>query len=342
MKASQTFPIAALLVFVVLLASLHWLTTVSVSFILGFLIAYLCLPLVRLLTCNGCNPSLASFLVLLLVITVIALIILLPLPLLERQVGWLLIRLPSVMQTLEGWFNPVLRLFERQQPGIGEILFANWQDAGTFLHITLGWLLRSGGTLAGFIVILFLTSLLMFYFMRDWDHVFASLYRLLPERIAPAVAVCMCEADRVLGTFLRGQLLVIVSLAVLYSTGLWLAGLELALVIGVFAGVFSLIPYLGAVVGIVLASLANFLQGGDWLQFGYILAVFVIVQLLESFVLIPYLIGDHLGLHPLAVLFALVIGSSLFGLAGALFALPVLTVLVALLRRMLKSSLVSD
>ncbi len=276
------------------------------------------------------------------VVTVIALIMLLPLPLVERQLGWLLIRLPSILQTLEDWLNPVLQLFEQQQSGIGEMLFANWQDAGQFARITLGWLLESGGTLAGFVVVLFLTPLLMFYLMRDWDRVFAGLYRLLPGRIAPAVSVCVCEADRVLGTFLRGQLLVIVLLGALYSIGLWLVGLELALVIGVFAGVFSLIPYLGTVVGIVLASLASFLQGGDWSQFGYVLSVFVVVQLLESFVLVPYLIGDRLGLHPLAVLFTLIIGGSLFGLAGALFALPVLAIVVALIHHALQSPPVAD
>jgi predicted PurR-regulated permease PerM len=136
----------------------------------------------------------------------------------------------------------------------------------------------------------------------------------------------------VLAQFLRGQLLVMLALALIYTVGLWIAGLDAAFLIGVLAGLVSFVPYLGFVVGIVLAGFAALIQFGDMMHVVYVVIVFATGQLIEGFVLSPWLVGDRIGLHPVAVIFAVMAGGQLFGFFGVLLALPVAAVVLVLLR----------
>ena len=141
------------------------------------------------------------------------------------------------------------------------------------------------------------------------------------------------ECDTVLGQYLRGQLIVMAALAVYYSAALALAGFDLALPVGLFTGLAVFIPYLGFGVGLALALLAGVLQFGSWYAVGAVAAVYGTGQLLESFVLTPRLVGERIGLAPLAVIFALLAFGHLFGFVGVLIALPVSAVLLVALRR---------
>ena len=140
------------------------------------------------------------------------------------------------------------------------------------------------------------------------------------------------QCDEVLAEFLRGQLLVMLALAVLYSVGLWIVGLEFFLLIGMLAGLVSFVPYLGFIVGIGVAGIAGFMQFHDIIHLVYILIVFGVGQIIEGMVLSPLLVGDRIGLHPVAVIFAVMAGGQLFGIVGVLVALPVAAVIVVLLR----------
>ena len=135
-----------------------------------------------------------------------------------------------------------------------------------------------------------------------------------------------------LGAFLRGQLLVMLGLAIIYSTGLWLVGLDVALLIGFMAGLVSFVPYLGFIVGIVVATLAALVQFQDATHLLYVAIVFGVGQIIEGTVLTPLLVGDRIGLHPVAVIFAVLAGGQLFGFLGVLLALPVAAVLMVLVR----------
>ena len=173
---------------------------------------------------------------------------------------------------------------------------------------------------------------LSFYFLRDWDVFVGRVRELLPRPMLPIVSQLALEADQVLGGFIRGQLSVMVSLGMIYAVGLWAVGLSLGLLIGFVAGLVSFVPYMGAFFGLSAAVIACLVQYGDMYHLVLVLGVFAIGQTLESFVLVPWLVGDRIGLHPVAVIFAIMAGGQLFGFLGVLLALPVAAVAMVLLR----------
>jgi len=191
---------------------------------------------------------------------------------------------------------------------------------------------QSGLTLLGWLVNLTLIPVLLFYFLRDWDLMTHRVRVLLPRHLEPTISALARQSDEVLGAFLRGQLSVMIALGSIYSAGLWLVGLDLALLIGMGAGMVSFIPYLGGVVGVVVGVIAAYMQFQDWFHPAMVLLVFSVGQSLEGMVLTPMLVGDKIGMHPVAVIFAIMAGGQLFGFLGVLLALPVAAIAMVLLR----------
>jgi predicted PurR-regulated permease PerM len=140
------------------------------------------------------------------------------------------------------------------------------------------------------------------------------------------------EGDEVVGAFLRGQFVVMCALGLLYTVGLWMVGVELALLLGFIAGLASIVPYLGFIVGISASLLAAWVQFQEFLPLVYVALVFGVGQLVESMVLTPILVGDRIGLHPVAVIFALMAGGQLAGFVGVVVALPVAAVIMVFAR----------
>jgi predicted PurR-regulated permease PerM len=173
---------------------------------------------------------------------------------------------------------------------------------------------------------------LTFYFLRDWDVLVERIAALVPRDHIGTVRRLAHESDQVLGAFLRGQFSVMLALGALYAIGLWAVGLDLGLLIGVIAGLVSFVPYLGPATGVVLGVVAGMVQFGDWPHIAMILGVFGVGQMVESYWLTPKLVGDRIGLHPVAVIFAIMAGGQLFGFLGVLLALPVAAVANVLLR----------
>jgi len=172
----------------------------------------------------------------------------------------------------------------------------------------------------------------MFYLLRDWNVIIARVRALLPKRVEATVVLLFKQCDEVLGSFIRGQLLVILCLAALYSLGLSLVGLKMAVLIGMIAGVLSVVPYLGFAVGIISALLMALIQFQAPLPLLWVALVFGICQLIEGMFLTPVLVGDKIGLHPVAVIFSVLAGGQLFGFLGVLLALPVAAIIMVLLR----------
>ena len=180
-----------------------------------------------------------------------------------------------------------------------------------------------------------LIPIIAFYFLLDWQRMLDSLRRLIPRPYEQSTLAVVQECHSVLGAFVKGQFLVMILLGVVYATGLQLIGLEVGLIIGMIAGLASIIPYLGFAVGIVAAIIATFLQFGiDWMQLVLVLVVFMIGQAVEGYILQPFLLGDKIGLSPVAVVFAVLAGAQLAGFMGMLIALPVAAVIVVLLRHL--------
>ncbi len=224
-----------------------------------------------------------------------------------------------------------------------QTLAGNWQDVGSVAKHLFIKITQSGQMVFAWLAYLLLIPVVTFYLLRDWDHLLVKLQGLIPRSQLPLLRKLSRECDEVLSEFLRGQLLVMMALGVIYTIGLWIVGIEFALLIGMLAGVVSFVPYLGLFVGIIVAGIAALVQFGDVVHIVYVVPVFVVGQMIEGMVLSPWLVGDRIGLHPVAVIFAVMAGGQLFGFFGVLLALPVAAVIVVLLRyvhdRYIESSL---
>jgi predicted PurR-regulated permease PerM len=211
----------------------------------------------------------------------------------------------------------------------------NWMSAGQMVTKLSQQLAGSGLTLFALLANLMLIPVVTFYLLRDWDVMVARLRDLLPREWEPTVVTLVADCDEILGAFIRGQLLVMLALALVYSLGLWVVGLELALLLGCIAGLASIVPYLGFIVGIIAAAVAGWFQFHEWMPLVWVAVVFAIGQVLESTLFTPLLVGDRIGLHPVAVIFAIMAGGQLAGFTGVLLALPVAAVLMVWLRYLL-------
>ena len=190
----------------------------------------------------------------------------------------------------------------------------------------------TGSMLAAAVISLFLIPILTFYLLRDWDFIITRIGALIPESQRDTVFALARDTDEMLGAFLRGQLLVMFALAVIYSLGLSIVGVKFAVAIGVVSGLVSFVPYLGLVFGIGLASLTVLLEPNPLWLFVGVVATFAIAQMIEGTILTPKLVGDRIGLHPVLVIFAIAAGGQLFGFFGILLALPAAAVLSVLVR----------
>jgi predicted PurR-regulated permease PerM len=272
--------------------------------------------------------------------TVAALLALLALlPLLQRQVLTLVVSLPHYRDWFTGTAVPWLEsktglhLLEWLDPQrMIEAFRAHWEAAGGAAATLLGYLSRSGFVLLGWIANLVLLPVLTFFFLRDWDLFVECVAALVPRRHAEIVGQLARESSEVLRGFLRGQLLVMLILGLLYAIGLWAVGLDLGILIGVLAGVLTFVPYLGPATVIVLGGVAALAQYGDWQHLAGVGLVFALGQAVESYWLTPKLVGGRIGLHPVAVIFAVLAGGQLFGFLGMLLALPIAAVINVLLR----------
>jgi predicted PurR-regulated permease PerM len=184
----------------------------------------------------------------------------------------------------------------------------------------------------GWFANLVLIPVVTFYLLRDWDRIVQGVHESLPRSWEPTVVRLVRECDEVIGAFIRGQLLVMLALGACYTVGLLLVGLDLALLIGTLAGLASVVPYLGLVLGLGAASIAALVQFGEWLPVAWVVAVFLVAQLAEGMYLTPRLVGDRIGMHPVLVIFAVMAGGQLFGFTGVLLGLPVAAVVLVLLR----------
>lgn len=318
---------------------LYVLSPILTPFVAAALLAYLGDPLVDRLEARKLSRTVSVVVVFSIMFTVLTLAVLLLAPIVQAQILGLIKKLPQYLEWVNLHVMPWVResLGVQTQPDLNRIktlLAANWQEAGSFAGNLLGYVTRSGAMLAGWLANLLLIPVVTFYMLRDWDVFVAYVRDMLPRNLEPTVSKLASESDEMLGAFLRGQLLVMMALSAVYSLGLWLIGLEFALLIGLLAGFVSFVPYLGFIVGVVVAGIAMFFQTHELLPVLLVYAVFGVGQMFEGMLLTPLLVGDRIGLHPVAVIFAVLAGGQLFGFFGVLLALPAAAVLAVLLRHM--------
>jgi predicted PurR-regulated permease PerM len=330
---------------------LYRLEPVLTPFMLSALLSYLFDPVVDRLEARGLPRTVGVIIVFLGLLLAGPALLLVLIPVLQKQVGLLVDKLPAVLDWLQGWLIPKLAHLGLKPEllnleAVRAIVTGHWQQFGGALTELLSRLTESSGTVFTWLAYMLLTPVVTFYLLRDWDVLLRRLHDLLPRRAEPLIAQLARECDAVLAQLLRGQLLVMFSLATIYTIGLWIVDLDLAFLIGLLSGLVSFVPYLGFIVGILLAGLATLIQFGDFTHIIYVLLVFAAGQTLDGTVLSPLLVGRRIGLHPVAVIFAVLAGGQLFGFLGVLLALPVAAVIVVVLRhsqdRYLQSSLYSS
>ncbi|WP_407306012.1 chloramphenicol efflux transporter CxpE [Acinetobacter sp.] len=320
---------------------LYLLKPVVLPFIAAFLVAYLFSPLVDKLHKIGLPRWLAISIVFIGIGVVLTLAMWYLVPLVWQQLMYARDSIPAGIHWLNYTFLPwVSQTFGVEQMEIDtqqmssvvmEYIQTNYSAdsiQAMLLKVAQSGLnfIQIGGTVV-------LVPIIAFYFLLDWDRMLDNMRRLIPRPYEKSTLHIVGECHNVLGAFVKGQFLVMFLLGTVYAVGLQLIGLEVGLIIGMVAGLASIIPYLGFAVGIIAAVVATLFQFGiDWMQLFLVGVVFMVGQAIEGYVLQPFLLGDKIGLSPVAVVFAVLAGAQLAGFLGMLIALPVAAIIVVLLR----------
>jgi len=335
---SSRFVALQWLAFIALAGLLFYLLgPILTPFVAAVILAYICNPLVQRLCRMKMPRTLAVLVVMGGLLMGVAGLLLIMLPLMFKEIGQFVTRLPDwieaarlhILPLLYQWFGVELQW---DSAALKELLMSHWQSAGKVASHVLPWLGGKSSALLDNLVNLMLIPVAMFYLLRDWDILLAKLDGLIPRHLYDKVREVGGEVDGVLAEFLRGQISVMLLMSVFYSVALWAVGLEFALPIGIVAGMLVFIPYLGMVIGLLLATLVAVMQFSDFSSVVWVWAAFGAGQLLEGMLVTPWLVGDRIGLHPLAVIFALLAFGQLFGFFGILLALPLSAALLVGLR----------
>ena len=327
-----------MLLVAVLLALIWLLQPILMPFLAGIALAYLGDPLVDKLEARGVSRTLGVLVVFVVFTTVVAAGLLVLVPMLLHEVVSLVTNIPVFVEWLQKTTSPLLMKYFNVDPfaisvaDLRQRLATNWREAGGIASYVLSHMTASGFALVSWLVNAALIPVVAFYLLRDWDRMVAAIHRLIPREFQDPVVTVAKDCDEVLSAFIRGQLLIMLLLGCIYALGLTIVGINLAILIGMLAGLASIVPYLGFATGIVAATVAALFQFHDVPHVIYVAIVFGIGQVLEATVLTPLLVGDRIGMHPVAVIFAVLAGGQLFGFTGVLLALPVAAVIMVFLR----------
>ena len=318
---------------------IHALSPILAPFLAGAIFAYVLNPLVGRLTGRYLPRVVAVVLVLLFALALAVALALVIVPLFIKELRMLAERLPAFLI----WLNQEAAPWLKQRFAIdvqldiatvkqlaGSIL-SNNQDLVAGL---LGSLRIGGLALLTFFVNVMLVPVVLFFLLRDWDGILARIDDLIPRHLHVRARRFLAEIDAVLAEFLRGQLIVMLVMSVYYSAALSVASLEFALPIGVITGLLVIVPYIGAATGILLGTIAAVLQFDSLAGVAWVWVAFGIGQMLEGMAVTPLLVGKRIGLHPVAVIFALLAFGQIFGFFGVLLALPASAALLVALRHL--------
>ncbi|WP_051340421.1 AI-2E family transporter [Azospirillum halopraeferens] len=332
--------------FALFAVALWVLSGMLLPFVTGLAIAYFLDPLVDRLEAVRLPRWLGTTLVLLFFVLVLAAVVVLLLPLVQAQVLLLIETLPHYAAIVRERVEPlVARALEEMSPeDVERLRTAAGQHAGeavVWIGRVLRTILTGGMALFDVLSVLFITPIVAFYLLRDWDRLVGSVDAWLPRMHAPTIREQAREVDATLAGFLRGQATVCLALGVFYAVALSMAGLNFGLVIGLLSGLLSFIPYVGTLFGFAASTGLALIQFDEWWRVGLVVGIFLFGQAVEGNVLTPKLVGDRVGLHPVWVMFALLAGASLFGFLGVLIAVPVAAVIGVLTRFALRQYLSS-
>lgn len=321
-----------------LAGGLLWLLSDALlPFMVGIAIAYLLAPLCDRLEKRGVNRTLAAFLVLALFILLAMSFILLIAPIVGAQVRQLAIAMPDYIEALRAYAEPRLqelltRLTPEQSQKIRDAVQSYGGDIAGALLSVLERLWQGSRALFGFFSVLFITPIVAFYLLRDWNELVCRVDNWLPRASAETIRAQVKAIDRTLAGFARGQATVCFLLGTYYSVALTLVGVNYGFIIGLVAGLLSFIPFVGSTLGLVTATLLALFQFDSYTPVLIVLGIFLFAQFMEGNFITPKFVGESVGLHPVWIMFALMAGGSLLGFTGLLLAVPVAAVIGVLTR----------
>ena len=321
----------------ILLLGLILLQGILLPFVVGMAAAYLLDPAADGLQRLGLGRTAATVTITLGLFVGLLVAFLLVLPALITQSAELAKELPQNLEQLRGLVTPWLSSLAATL-GLDE----SWSASGliesfagraiNFAGSALSQVVQSGMALLNLLSLIFVTPVVTFYLLRDWDHMVARLRSMVPRDVLPTAERLAHEVDRALGGVIRGQGMVCLSLGIFYAAGLWLTGLRYGVVIGLLTGLLSFIPYVGMALGLCVGLVVAVFQFQDWLMVAAVAAVFAAGQFIEGNFVTPRLVGSRIGLHPVWLIFAVLAGAALLGIVGALLAVPAAAVMGVFIR----------
>jgi len=309
-----------------------WLfNDILTPFVLGVVIAYLLNPLIKRFSNKGVKRTTGAALVTIIFYSLLIALVAVVAPIIAKESADLIEKMPEYLDKLFKLVAPYTLWF---QENIGENYI---EDAKTFLKENASKILSISGGVAGGIAaggqavismatILVLTPLVSFFMMREWPAITDWVEDLIPRQHETMIQDLIEQIDVKLSGFIRGQLTVAFLLGLIYAIALTIAGLNYGFLIGITAGVLSIIPLVGSTLGLLVSVAVAWFQTGELSYVGIIAAIFIVGQIVEGNILSPKLLGDSVGLHPLWILFALMAGGALFGILGMLLAVPIAAV----------------
>jgi predicted PurR-regulated permease PerM len=308
-------------------------------FLAAFILAYALRPVAGRLEDLHVPRALAATLTIVFGLSLVTGLLMLLINLLGHEIPLIKAKLPIWVQNTQAWLEPTLAEYDisfdwaaLRETVTQKVTSELSMNADALVGSTLEKILLSGSSIVHGFVNLILILFVLFYLLIDWDHFFKLLEGFIPPRFAHTVHHLCMHTDGLLSQYLRGQILVISIMATFYSIGLSLVGIEGAIALGVFTGLMIIIPYIGITLGFTIGVMSVILQFGFGSELVWVLAIFGVGQFLEGFFLTPRLVGERIGLHPVAVLFALIIFGKLFGFFGVLLALPASAVSLVLIQ----------
>lgn len=322
---------------VVAAALLYLLRGALFPFLAGMAIAYLFDPVADRLERLGMPRGTAAGIIVLVVVAVIIAVLVILGPLLVGQIAGLMSRVPGYFEQLSDFVDPLVatlreRVGDTEMERVQEAIRAQSGEVVAWLGRLIAGLLSSGIVLFQVVSVLVIMPLIAFFMLRDWDRIVAYVDSLVPPQFADSVREQATEIDVRLAAYLRGMGLMCILLAAWYGIMLSVIGLDFGLVVGIGAGLISFIPYIGTIVGIGAAVGIALAQYAQWWPIVGVLAIFLVGQVVQDYVLYPKFLGDRIGLHPAWVLFALFAGGTLLGFTGVLLSIPAAAVVGVLAR----------
>lgn len=308
-------------------------------FLAAFILAYALRPVASWLEGLHIPRALAATLTIVFGLSLVTGLFMLLANLLGHEIPLIKTKLPIWVQNTQAWLEPTLAKYQMQFDWVAlretvtqKVTAHLSMNADALVSSTLDTILLSGSSVVNGFVNLILIFFVLFYLLIDWNHFFKLLEGFIPPRFKDTARHLCMHTDGLLSQYLRGQILVILVMATFYSIGLSLVGMDGAIALGVFTGLMIIIPYIGIALGLSIGILSAILQFGFGPELIWVLAIFGVGQALEGFFLTPRLVGERIGLHPVAVLFALIIFGKLFGFFGVLLALPASAVSLVLIQ----------